>query len=198
MTERTGEANRQTRETKIYCRVNLDGNGLCEISTPIPFLTHMLEAFARHSAVDITLSAQGDVEVDMHHTNEDIGIVLGTALASALSDKVGILRFGYAYAPLDEALARSVIDVSGRPYCEMNVYAFGLSNIIDGYSIEYARQFFVALANQLKATIHIDVIKGKDFHHICEALFKSFALAFRMAKAKTGCSLPSTKGRIDG
>ncbi len=197
MDSRIGEIKRQTRETDISCRIDLDNPGEIEINTDVAFLSHMLELSAKFANISLFLNAKGDVQVDIHHINEDIGIVMGQCLASALSDKVGIRRVASAYVPMDEAMARVVIDISGRPYLVFNVFVAGVDNIIQAYSFDYARQFFMALANHLKANIHIDLLRGRDFHHCMEAIFKAFGMALRDAVRIESKDIPSSKGILD-
>ncbi len=195
--DRIGEVKRQTRETDISCRVELDNPGRIKVDTDIAFLSHMLELFARFANISLALEARGDVQIDIHHLNEDIGIVLGQCIANTLGDKVGIRRVASAYMPMDEAMARAVVDISGRPYLAFNVFVAGVDNSIQAYSFDYARQFFLALANHLKANIHIDLLRGRDFHHCMEAIFKAFGMALRDAVRIEGKDIPSTKGILD-
>jgi len=193
---REAQLERNTKETQIVCRVNLDGKGDADIITDVPFLSHMLELFSKFALIDLSLSARGDVEIDIHHTNEDMGIVLGQALDNALGNRKGIARVSSAYVPMDEALSRVVIDFSGRPFLSFNVYVINAQNE-SGYSFEYAKQFFNALSVHCKANIHIDVLRGDDFHHIMESVFKAFGRAFYNAKQIISNDIPSTKGAID-
>ncbi|RMH25715.1 MAG: imidazoleglycerol-phosphate dehydratase HisB [Planctomycetota bacterium] len=192
MNTRTATVERSTAETTIACTVNLDGTGTAEVSTGIGFLDHMLTALARHSRIDIALRCTGDLEVDDHHTAEDCALALGSAIDNALADRRGIVRFGSAYAPLDEALARVVIDLSGRP-CP--VIDLGLRReMIGGIATENITHFFVSLATTLRAALHADVLRGENDHHRAEAAFKALALALRVAVARTGDNrVPSTK-----
>ncbi len=194
---RKAELVRNTKETRISCRVDLDGKGDCQVDIPIPFLAHMLELFTRFAGIDLQVEAEGDLEIDIHHLNEDLGIVLGQALSQALGDKKGIRRVGFAYVPMDEALSRVVLDLSGRPYLVFNVFAFQVENQPSDYSIEYARQFFVSLSSHLRANLHVDLLRAKDFHHAMESVFKALGIAFAMAKEEISDRLPSTKGRLD-
>jgi imidazoleglycerol phosphate dehydratase HisB len=192
MNHRTATVERSTAETNIACTVNLDGSGVAEVSTGIGFLDHMLTALARHSHIDIILRCAGDLQVDDHHTAEDCALALGTAIDNALTDRRGIARFGSAYAPLDEALARVVIDLSGRP-CP--VIDLGLRReMIGNIATENITHFFVSLATTLRAALHADVIRGENDHHRAEAAFKALAIAFRAAVTRNGDDrVPSTK-----
>lgn len=192
MNPRTATVERSTAETNIECSVNLDGTGTAQVSTGIGFLDHMLTALARHSRIDITLRCTGDLQVDDHHTAEDCALALGSAIDNALADRRGIVRFGSAYAPLDEALARVVIDLSGRP-CP--VVDLGLRReMIGAIATENITHFFVSLATTLRAALHADVLRGENDHHRAEAAFKALALALRAAVARTGdARIPSTK-----
>ncbi len=187
---------RATRETDISVSVNLDGGAVAHIATGIGFFDHMLTLLATHGGFDLTVQAKGDLEVDPHHTVEDCGIVLGQALHEALGKRAGINRYGWAYVPMDEALARTVIDLSGRPYCwfQAPVRAKRLGD----FDTELCEDFFAAFANHGRFNLHIDLIRGRNSHHIIEAVFKSAARALRMAAAETGRdTIPSTKGRLD-
>ena len=179
MKKRIAKIERKTKETQINAQLNLDGSGESSLSADLPFLEHMLEQVARHGMFDIQLKAQGDLEIDAHHTVEDIGIVFGQAIESALGDKVGINRFGSAYVPLDESLSRVVLDFSGRPGLEYNV-SFPRSHVGD-FDIDLLQEFFQGFVNHAKATIHIDNIRGGNAHHIAETIFKAFAKALKMA-----------------
>lgn len=190
---RIGTCSRVTNETRIDARVNLDGTGEAEIFTGIAFLDHMLSATARHGSLDVTLRCEGDLEVDDHHTAEDCALALGTAIDRALGERRGIVRFGHAYAPLDEALARVVIDFSGRP---MPVVDLGLRReMLGGIACENLTHVFVSLAMSVRAAIHADVLRGDNDHHRAEAAFKALGLAIRAAVRRTGSDeVPSTKG----
>jgi len=183
---------RKTKETDIFVKIYLDGSGNYSIKTQNQFFTHMLEQFSKHSGIDLELKAKGDIKVDLHHTLEDTGIVLGQAINEALQDKKGIKRFGYAFGVLDEALTRIIIDLSGRAYIDYNV-DFNKKCDFDTEAIE---EFFNGFARGGKFTLHIDKIKGKNNHHIIESIFKGFALAVKQAISKEGKNLPSTKGSI--
>ncbi len=186
---------RKTRETDISCHLNLDGDGAIAVRTGIGFLDHMLEALARHAGLTLTLECRGDLHVDDHHTAEDCALALGRALDEALGERRGIARFGSAYAPLDEALARAVIDLSGRPWPAI---ALGLCRErIGDIATENITHFFQSFAIAARASLHIDVLKGENDHHRAEAAFKALALALRSAVALTGSTdVPSTKGTL--
>ena len=202
MTEstRTAELSRETSESSIELSLNLDGTGISQISTSVPFFDHMLTAFAKHSLVDLTVRASGDVEIDVHHTVEDIGIVLGKAIKIALGDKVGISRFGDALVPLDEALVQAVVDVSGRPYLVHSGEPAGFEfHLIGGhFTGSMVRHVFEAITFHAGITVHLNVLAGRDPHHIAEAEFKAFARAFRQAVAADSrvAGVPSTKGAL--
>ena len=173
---------RKTTETDIKIEISLDGEGKSSIKTPIGFLNHMLNLFARHGLFDLTLKARGDVDVDIHHTNEDVGIVLGLAIKKALADKQGIRRFGFASVPIDEALAEVSLDLSGRPYLRLSAVGSQLSALKkEEYSLNYLKQFLRALAVNAGITLHVEVIHGEDSHHIIEAVFKALARALKEA-----------------
>ena len=172
---------RNTTETRISLQINLDGGGSSVVRTPIGFLNHMLNLFARHGLFDLTLKARGDVDVDIHHTNEDVGIVLGLAIKKALADKQGIRRFGFASVPIDEALVEVSLDLSGRPYLQFTVDSSQLTVQGKEYSLNYLKQFLRALAVNAGITLHVEVIHGEDLHHIIEAVFKALARALREA-----------------
>jgi imidazoleglycerol phosphate dehydratase HisB len=192
-TQRIGTVERVTSETRIALWVNLDGTGRAEVFTGIAFLDHMLSAMARHGGLDLELRCEGDLEVDDHHTAEDCALALGTAIGQALGERRGIARFGHAHAPLDEALARVVVDLSGRP---MPVVDLGLKReMLGGIACENLTHFFVSLAMNLRAAVHVDVLRGDNDHHRAEAAFKALGLALRAAVARTGSDqVPSTKG----
>ncbi|MEK6564769.1 MAG: imidazoleglycerol-phosphate dehydratase HisB [Candidatus Omnitrophota bacterium] len=172
---------RKTTETRISLKINLDGRGSFSIHTPIGFLNHMLNLFARHGLFDLTLKARGDLDVDIHHTNEDVGIVLGLAIKKALADKQGIRRFGFASVPIDEALVEVSLDLSGRPYSKLTVHSPQSIVHSKEYSLNYLKQFLRALAVNAGLTLHIEIISGEDLHHIIEAVFKALARALREA-----------------
>lgn len=194
---RTAEVSRDTAETRISVRINLDGRGESKLNTGIGFFDHMLDQIARHALIDIEIQAQGDLHVDGHHTVEDVGIALGQAVRQALGDKKGIRRYGHAYVPLDEALSRVVIDLSGRPGLFMNV-AFK-SGMIGAFDSQLAHEFFQGFANHALATLHIDNLRGENAHHQAESVFKAFARALRSAlelDGRVGAVIPSTKGSL--
>ena len=192
---RTGKITRKTKETELEVAVDLDGRGDAQVSTGIPFFDHMLETLARHSAIDAQIRCKGDLHIDQHHTVEDTGITLGKAIDQALGDRKGIVRAGCFYFPLDEALARSVIDLSGRSYLHWNVaIEVGPRSAMD---LSVLEGFFKAIADNARANLHIDLLTGRDFHHGSEAVFKSFARALRQAVAlddRLSGTVPSTKG----
>ena len=193
---RHARVERKTKETEITLTLGLDGTGASKITTPIPFFSHMLEAFSKHGLVDLAVEAQGDIEVDQHHTVEDVGIVLGQALKQALGDKKGIVRFGHAYCPLDEALSRCVVDLSGRPWLTFEV-AFKAQRVGD-MPTELFEDFFWALVDHGRFNLHLDVLRGRNSHHIAETLFKATARALHMAVARDAriVGVPSTKGSL--
>ncbi len=191
---RKSSINRDTAETQISVDLALDGGGGGTLDVGIPFLEHMLEQLKKHACLDLTIKATGDLEVDYHHTVEDLGITLGQAFSRALGDKRGIRRYGHAYVPLDEALSRTVIDFSGRPGLEYHV-AYPRARIGE-FDVDLIHEFFQGFANHAPATLHIDNLRGANSHHIAETIFKSFARAVRMAvamDARMGDVLPSTK-----
>jgi imidazoleglycerol phosphate dehydratase HisB len=189
---RTAVVERVTRETSITCRVDLDGAGQAEVATGIGFLDHMVTALARHARLDLTLRCAGDLHVDDHHTAEDCALALGAALDRALGDRAGVRRFGYAYCPLDEALARAVVDLSGRPFAVVDL---GLRReALGGLACENVGHFFTSLAMASRACLHVDVLRGVNDHHRAEAAFKALAVALRQAVARDGEGVPSTKG----
>jgi imidazoleglycerol-phosphate dehydratase len=195
MTARAARIERDTLETQIVVALDLDGSGRAALATGIPFLDHMLEQVARHGLVDLDVNATGDLEIDAHHTVEDIGITLGQALRQAVGDKKGILRYGHAYVPLDEALSRVVIDLSGRPGLEYHV-PFTRARIGD-FDVDLFREFFQGLVNHAQLTLHVDNLRGQNSHHQAETVFKAFGRALRMAVTqdpRAAGSTPSTKG----
>jgi len=199
-TPRIAELRRETSESSIELRIDLDGTGRSSISTTVPFFDHMLTAFAKHAVVDLDVSARGDTAIDVHHTVEDTGIVLGTAIAQALGDKAGIARFGDALVPLDEALAQAVVDVSGRPYLVHSGEPAGFEHHLIGghFTGSMVRHVFEAITMHAGLTVHLTVLAGRDPHHIAEAEFKAFARAFRQAvqfDARVQ-GIPSTKGAL--
>lgn len=197
MTTRNASVERNTNETQIAVQLDLDGAGRAEFDTGLPFLEHMLDQVARHGLVDLNIKAVGDLEIDAHHTTEDIGICLGQAFAKALGDKRGIVRYGHAYVPLDEALSRVVIDFSGRPGIEWAVDFPSAS--IGGFDTELFFEFFQGFVNHANATLHVDNLRGRNSHHIIETIFKAFGRALRMAlsvDARMADQVPSTKGSL--
>ena len=194
---RTASVIRNTSETQIELTINLDGTGQAELSTGLPFFEHMLTQIARHGLIDIHIQATGDLDVDAHHMVEDVGIVLGQALNEAAGDKSGLTRYGHAYVPLDEALSRVVVDLSGRPglfYC----VDYTRSRVGD-FDVDLLREFFQGLVNHGMLTVHLDNLKGENAHHQAETLFKAFGRALRMAvsvDARMGNTVPSTKGSL--
>ena len=197
MAGRTASVERNTLETQISVSINLDGTGKSEFDTGVPFLEHMLDQIARHGLIDLTIKAKGDLEIDAHHTVEDIGIVLGQAFSQALGDKKGVRRYGHAYVPLDEALSRVVIDFSGRPGLEYHA-EYPRSHIGD-FDVDLIHEFFQGFINHSLVTLHIDCIRGKNAHHIAETMFKAFGRAVRMAieaDPRMAGITPSTKGSL--
>jgi imidazoleglycerol-phosphate dehydratase len=188
---------RNTLETKIAVSINLDGTGVSEFSTGLAFLDHMLDQIARHGMMDISIKADGDLQIDAHHTVEDIGITLGQAFAKAIGDKKGIRRYGHAYVPLDEALSRVVLDISGRPGMEFGV-EFTRARIGD-FDVDLIHEFFQGFANHALVTLHIDNLRGDNAHHQAETIFKAFGRALRVAvelDARMAGIMPSTKGSL--
>jgi imidazoleglycerol-phosphate dehydratase len=197
MPTRTAKADRKTAETQIALSVNVDGSGKASLATGIPFLDHMLDQVARHGMLDLDIQARGDLQVDAHHTVEDIGITLGQAVARAVGDKKGIRRYGHAYVPLDEALSRVVIDFSGRPGLEYHVQF--KRALIGEFDVDLVHEFFQGFANHAQVTLHIDNLRGDNAHHQCETMFKAFARALRMAlepDPRSSGTIPSTKGTL--
>jgi imidazoleglycerol-phosphate dehydratase len=194
---RKAEIQRDTKETRIRVAVDLDGRGEAKLASGIPFLDHMLDQVARHGAIDLAVDAKGDLEIDAHHTVEDVGITLGMAIAKALGDKKGIRRYGHAYVPLDEALSRAVVDFSGRPGLEFHV-DFRRARVGE-FDVDLTHEFFQGFANHALATVHIDNLRGDNAHHQCETVFKAFARAVRMAvelDPRAAGAIPSTKGTL--
>ena len=199
MNERIARIERNTKETQISVSVNLDGSGEGRFASGLPFLDHMLDQVARHGLIDLDVEAKGDLEIDAHHTVEDIGITLGQALAKAWGDKRGLRRYGHAYVPLDEALSRVVVDLSGRPGLEYEVN-FPRARIGD-FDVDLFREFFQGVVNHAGMTLHIDNLKGRNAHHIIETIYKAFGRALRMAvehDPRMGDAMPSTKGSLSG
>ena len=194
---RIASVERNTNETQIKIEVNLDGTGQAHFETGVPFLDHMLDQIARHGLLDLNIVANGDLEIDAHHTVEDIGITLGQAVTKAIGDKKGIVRYGHAYVPLDEALSRVVIDFSGRPQLIESVEYTGKS--IGSFETELMHEFFQGFCNHALVTLHIDNLRGRNSHHIVETIFKAFGRALRMAielDPRTAGVIPSTKGSL--
>jgi imidazoleglycerol-phosphate dehydratase len=194
---RIADVTRNTKETQIRVQLNLDGTGAATLSTGIGFFDHMLDQIARHGLFDLNISAQGDLHIDGHHTVEDVGITLGQAVAQAVGDKAGLTRYGHAYVPLDEALSRVVIDLSGRPGLHMRVPF--KSGMVGGFDTQLAYEFFQGFSNHAGVTLHIDNLHGDNAHHQCETVFKAFGRALRMAVTIDPRSIgvvPSTKGSL--
>ncbi len=194
---RTATVKRDTSETQIEISLNLDGDGSCELATGLPFFEHMLTQISRHGLIDLHIAAKGDLDIDAHHTVEDVGIVLGQAFAQAVGDKTGIYRYGHAYVPLDEALSRVVVDLSGRPglFYEVN---YTRARIGD-FDVDLLREFFQGFVNHGMVTLHLDNLKGDNAHHQAETLFKAFGRALRMALTadeRMAGLVPSTKGSL--
>lgn len=197
MKNRQASVSRDTLETQVTVSVNLDGSGISQLDTGIPFLEHMLEQIARHGLIDLDIKAKGDLHIDAHHTVEDIGITLGQAFSKALTDKKGIRRYGHAYVPLDEALSRVVIDFSGRP--GLQFHAEFARGSIGSFDVELFYEFFQGFVNHAQVTLHIDNLRGRNAHHIAETIFKAFGRAVRNAveiDQRVGDSIPSTKGSL--
>lgn len=192
---RRGSAERRTSETHVTVSVLLDGTGSASISTRVPFLDHMLASLARHAQFDLDVQAAGDVHIDDHHTVEDTALTLGRAFRQALGDRAGIQRFGDAHAPMDECLALSVVDISGRPYCAYA--AEGMLSHAGRFQTYLVHHFFRSFAQEAGVTLHVRLLHGEDPHHCAEAMFKSFALALSEAVRITGAGVPSTKGLLD-
>lgn len=194
---RTAEVTRNTNETQIRVKLNLDGTGVSSFKTGVPFLDHMMDQIARHGLIDLEVEAKGDLHIDAHHTVEDIGITIGQAVVKAIGDKKGIRRYGHAYVPLDEALSRVVLDFSGRPGLEFHVeFTRGM---IGQYDVDLTHEFFQGFVNHALVTLHIDNLRGGNAHHQCETVFKAFGRALRMAAemdARAAGSISSTKGSL--
>lgn len=194
---RQAEISRNTLETRITVRLDLEGTGTGKFATGVPFLDHMLDQVARHGMIDLEIEAQGDLHIDAHHTVEDIGITFGQALAKALGDKKGLRRYGHAYVPLDEALSRVVIDLSGRPGLEFHV-DFKRA-MIGAFDVDLVHEFFQGLTNHALMTLHIDNLRGENAHHQAETVFKAFGRALRLAveaDPRSSGAIPSTKGAL--
>lgn len=197
MASRKAELKRDTLETQIRVAVDLDGTGVAELRTDVPFLNHMLDQVARHGLIDLRIDAKGDLAIDAHHTVEDVGITLGQAVARAVGDKKGIRRYGHAYVPLDEALSRVVMDFSGRPGLEYRV-EFPRGRVGE-FDVDLLKEFFQGFVNHAQVTVHIDSLRGSNAHHIAETVFKAFGRALRMAvepDPRMSGVLPSTKGTL--
>ena len=196
---RTGRIERNTAETKILVEIDLDGTGSYQVETGIGFLDHMVEQFAKHSLIDVTMKVDGDLHIDQHHTTEDSALALGQALAAALGDKGGIARYGSAYSPMDETLARVALDISGRPYL---VWKAGFSQEKLGeWDTELIEHWFHSVAQTCGLTLHVELLYGSNNHHLCEAIYKGFARAMRAAvevDPRKGGAIPSTKGQLGG
>ncbi|AKU10563.1 imidazoleglycerol-phosphate dehydratase [Azoarcus sp. CIB] len=194
---RQAEVTRDTLETRITVRIDLDGSGKASLATGVPFFDHMLDQIARHGAIDLDIRADGDTHIDDHHTVEDVGITLGQAFAKALGDKKGIFRYGHAYVPLDEALSRVVVDFSGRP--GLHYFVNYTRARIGNFDVDLAREFFQGFVNHAGVTVHIDNLRGDNAHHQCETIFKAFGRALRMAAQRDERAagvIPSTKGAL--
>lgn len=197
MSERVAEIERNTNETQIRVKLDIGGKGLSSFSIGVPFLEHMLDQVARHGMIDMEIHASGDLEIDAHHTVEDLGIALGQAVVKAVGNKGGIRRYGHAYVPLDEALSRVVLDLSGRPGLEYNV-KYPRARV-GQFDVDLIREFFQGFANHAQVTLHIDNMRGRNAHHIAETIFKAFGRALRMAvefDPRMGEAIPSTKGKL--
>ena len=196
-TDRIAEVTRNTKETQITVRVNLDGTGIAKLHTGIGFFDHMLDQIARHGLIDLDVSAKGDLHIDGHHTVEDVGITLGLAVVKAIGDKVGITRYGHSYVPLDEALSRVVVDFSGRPGLEMDVKFTAGS--VGAFDTQLTYEFFQGFVNHALVSLHVDNLKGHNAHHQAETMFKAFGRALRMAMTldpRSAGQIPSTKGSL--
>ena len=189
---RTATEERITKETSIRVEVNLDGSGRADVDVPLPFFRHMLESFVKYSGMDVLLHGSGDIDVDAHHLVEDCGLALGAAMSRALGDRAGIRRFGHAYAPLDESLVRCALDYSNRPHLEWEMKA--LTGPINDFDVTVLHEFVRALAQSAGISVHVDLIRGANLHHVAEAAFKALGLASRDALAVVGHGVPSTKG----
>jgi imidazoleglycerol-phosphate dehydratase len=194
MSARQGKTERETKETRIECTVDIDGTGRADIELPLPFFRHMLESLVKYSGMDVRLIGHGDVEVDAHHLVEDTGLVLGTCVSDALGDRAGIARFGHAYAPLDESLVRCALDYGRRPHV---VYAMdGLRGRINNFDVAVLQEFVRGYAQNAGVSLHLDQVRGENIHHLAEAAFKAIGLATRQALLVVGGGIPSTKGTL--
>jgi len=194
---RRARVQRDTRETQITVELDLDGAGASQLATGVPFLDHMLDQVARHGMIDLAITAHGDLHIDAHHTVEDVGIALGQAVKQAVGDKRGLRRYGHAYVPLDEALSRAVIDLSGRPGLDFHVKF--VRSMIGAFDVDLTHEFFQGFVNHALATVHLDNLRGDNAHHQAETLFKAFGRALRMAverDARAPDEVPSTKGTL--
>ncbi len=197
ISDRKAGVTRNTSETQIGVTVNLDGEGRAMLDTGVPFLDHMLDQVARHGLIDLEIKAKGDLHIDAHHTVEDVGITLGQAIAKAVGDKKGIVRYGHAYVPLDEALSRVVVDFSGRPGLEYRVKY--VRPLVGDFDVDLVHEFFQGFVNHAQVTLHVDNLHGENAHHQCETIFKAFGRALRMAltrDSRVGGRVPSTKGSL--
>lgn len=192
---RRGQVARRTKETDVEVALRLEP-GEASIATGLPFFDHMLDQISRHGGMALTVRAKGDLEVDAHHTVEDVGIGIGEALRQALSDKAGIARYGHAVVPLDEALVEAVVDLSGRPHLTFNANLPSGKRFIGGYDVDLTQDFLQALVNHARICVHVNVRYGRNLHHVVEAIFKATARALRAATAREGTALPSTKGLL--
>jgi imidazoleglycerol-phosphate dehydratase len=196
-TSRRARVERTTAETRIVAELDLDGSGRADLATGVPFLDHMLDQLARHGLMDVRVRAEGDLHIDAHHTVEDVGITLGQAFRQAVGDKAGLVRYGHAYVPLDEALSRVVVDLSGRPGLEFHVTFTRAA--IGTFDVDLVHEFFQGFVNHAHVTLHVDNLRGVNAHHQCETVFKAFARALRMAVTRDprqGGVVPSTKGTL--
>lgn len=197
MTDRIAQVERNTLETQIQIRINLDGTGEANLNTGVPFFDHMLDQVARHGLIDLDIEAQGDLEIDDHHTVEDVGITLGQAFKQALGDKKGLVRYGHSYVPLDEALSRVVVDFSGRPGLEYHV-TYPRARI-GNFDVDLLEEFFRGFINHAGVTLHVDNLRGRNAHHVAETIFKALGRALRMAATRDERmqdQMPSTKGAL--
>jgi imidazoleglycerol-phosphate dehydratase len=197
MVERKAEISRSTAETQIRVTLDLDGTGRSRLATGVPFLDHMLDQIARHGLIDLDIEANGDLHIDAHHTVEDVGITIGQALLKAVGDKKGLRRYGHAYVPLDEALSRVVVDLSGRPGLEFHV-PFKRA-MIGSFDVDLTHEFFQGFVNHALVTLHVDNLRGENAHHQCETVFKAFGRALRMSvelDPRSAGQVPSTKGSL--